>query len=139
VSVSMPSVVYVGLAVTSHDATTINTSRFDELHASTLEDEGPPPPWMSQDIGDIGQRGYTYNHGLDNIYPSGAGADIWGTSDALPHVILDVKPDGGIEFMTRRASGEATSFIDRQRWFENGQEHPARLRHLYFPACFAMT
>jgi regulation of enolase protein 1 (concanavalin A-like superfamily) len=33
------------------------------------------------------------------------------TDPSAAHVILDVKPDGGIEFMTRPATGAATTFI----------------------------
>jgi regulation of enolase protein 1 (concanavalin A-like superfamily) len=33
------------------------------------------------------------------------------SSDSSAHVILDVKPDGGVEFMTRSSSGAQTSFI----------------------------
>jgi hypothetical protein len=69
--------------VTSHDSTALNTSRFDGLHAGDLEDEGPPWPWTDRHIGDTGVRGISYHRGLDNIYPKGAGADIWGTSDAF--------------------------------------------------------
>jgi len=34
-----------------------------------------------------------------------------GTGASAAHVILDVKPDGGIEFMTRRTEGGPTTFI----------------------------
>jgi regulation of enolase protein 1 (concanavalin A-like superfamily) len=151
-TISMTSNVYVGLAVTSHKSTALNTSRFDGLETANLEGEGAPQPWTDWDIGNTGLRGFTYNGGLDNIYLSAAGTDIWGREDAFryvsqwvdgdtdivayvthiedthpfakaglmlrqsltpdsPHVILDVTPDGGIEFMTRRANGAETTFI----------------------------
>jgi regulation of enolase protein 1 (concanavalin A-like superfamily) len=110
-----------------------------------------PSPWTSQDVGSTGQSGSAdYASGVFTV--SGAGADIWGSSDAFrfvsqsasgdvtivarvtgeqntssfakagvmlrgstsasaAHVILDVRPDGGVEFMTRSSSGGSTSFI----------------------------
>jgi regulation of enolase protein 1 (concanavalin A-like superfamily) len=50
---------------------------------------------------------------LDDTSPF-AKAGVMMRADRNPssaHVILDVKPDGGIEFMTRTAAGESTAFI----------------------------
>ena len=111
-----------------------------------------PSPWTSTDVGNVGAAGVSsFSGGLFSV--AGAGADIWGTSDAFqfvsqplagdgsivarldginptrspyakaglmmrqspaadaPHVLLDVKPDGGVEFMTRSNSGGDTSYL----------------------------
>jgi hypothetical protein len=111
-----------------------------------------PSPWTSSDVGNVGTSGVSSYSG-GTFFVAGAGADIWGTSDAFqfvsqpfagdgsivaqldginltqssyakaglmirqslaadsPHVLLDVKPDGGVEFMTRSAAGVSTSFL----------------------------
>ena len=112
---------------------------------------GLPPPWSSDDVGAVGQPGDAIDEN-GTFTVSGAGADIWGDSDAFHfvsqpvsanvdivarvraeqnthtfakaglmirgslaanswHVILDVRPGGGIEFMTRSATGGTTTFI----------------------------
>jgi regulation of enolase protein 1 (concanavalin A-like superfamily) len=111
-----------------------------------------PSPWQNQDVGATGQPGSsTFNGGTFTV--RGAGADIWGTSDAFQftyqsltgdgqivarvasiqntggsfakagimlrasvaansqHVILDLRPTGDIEFMTRSANGGSTSWL----------------------------
>src|SRR4051812_46269956 len=110
-----------------------------------------PTPWTNQDIGSVGQTGSSsFASGVFTV--QGAGADIWGTSDAFQavmqpitgdvqivarvatmqatntyakaglmlrgaltansaHVILDVRPNGSIEFMTRSSNGGLTSYL----------------------------
>jgi hypothetical protein len=150
-NVSMPTNINVSLAVTSHDTSGLNTSTFDHV---TVASANTP---RDIDIGDVGVAG-SYVSQYD-VYPglfslSGAGADIWGTSDAFnffytnmlgdgviqdrvmgftsqnldlfakagvmiretvdassAHVILDVRPNGQVEFMMRSATGEQTTFL----------------------------
>jgi hypothetical protein len=133
-----------GLAVTSHDPAALNTSTFD--HVSAISQA-----FADSDVGDVGIAGSASASAV-GFTVNGAGADIWGTSDAFnflsrgifgdgqmvarvvalqntdtfakagvmirestdpsaAHVILDVRPDGQIEFMTRAASGGTTAFI----------------------------
>jgi hypothetical protein len=142
--VSMPTNINVGIVVTSHDTSALNTSTFDHLSASSATP-------IDSDIGDVGAAGSVAVSETDTRV-SGAGADIWGTADAFNYyysglsndggmfarvvsldntspfakagimirastdpsaaqVILDVKPDGGIEFMTRSANGASTTFL----------------------------
>ncbi len=110
-----------------------------------------PSPWQNQDVGTTGQAGSTtFSSGTFTV--RGAGADIWGSSDAFQfayqplagdgsivarvtgiqntntfakagimlrattaansqHVILDLRPTGDIEFMTRSTTGGATSWL----------------------------
>jgi hypothetical protein len=136
----------VGMAVTSHDTSRLNSAVFDSLHLTQLTRR-----WSET---------FTYGaNANDNarsadgvLHVPAAGADIWGTSDefgfvyqtgrgdaeivarvtglqntspfakagvmlranpgaSAAHVILDVKPDGGLELMTRSTDGGATAFI----------------------------
>jgi len=117
----------------------------------TTAASGLPAPWQNQDVGSTGQAGLsTFNAGTFTI--RGAGADIWGSSDAFQfayqtlngdgqivarvstiqntnsfakagimlrgsvaansqHVILDLRPTGDIEFMTRSANGGSTNWL----------------------------
>jgi len=116
-------------------------------HAQTR----PPAPWRWTDIGAVGTPGDVHLAPDTEWNVSGAGSDIWGTSDSFffvyqplrdgsisntfltetftdrfakaglmirqtldpgsPEVIVDVKPDGGIEFMTRAVQGGITAFV----------------------------
>ena len=141
----------VGVAVTSHDATTLTTSTFRPpfVHHFAF---GLPQGWTDSDIGAVGQPGLSsYDAGTYTVH--GAGADIWGTADAFhflsqglsgdgqivarvtgvestnsfakagimmrlgpggasdSHVVLDLRPTGDIEFMTRSSVGQSTTFI----------------------------
>jgi hypothetical protein len=140
----------IGMAVTSHNTSTLNSAPFDIPSVLTL-----PAPWNDSDVGDVGQPG-TASFTDNTFTVRGAGADIWDTSDSFnflsqavtqdveivarvvsedntdtfakagvmmrgpmhgpadpsaPAVILDVKPDGGIEFMARAGEAEALSFL----------------------------
>ncbi len=72
------SVFYAGVAVTSHDTTTLNTAQVEAL---SLLDGG-----AVMEIGPTGLRG---NAAVDLLQPDrpvtieGAGADIWGSSDSF--------------------------------------------------------
>jgi hypothetical protein len=142
-----PGRALLGIAVTSHDTSAVNSAVLDFLQVTQLT-----RPWSQR-------NSFPSDRGLDNAWTSdgvfhvpGAGSDIWGTSDEFQfvsqtgrgdaeivartvrlddtnrfakagvmmranpgptaaHVILDVKPDGGIEFMTRPADSAATHFI----------------------------
>jgi hypothetical protein len=137
-----------GIAVTSHDPSTLNQANIDTPPAVT----NVAFPWASRDIGDVGTTGFaTYEDATGSFFISGAGADIWGDHDAFhavtqslsgdsqlttrvvseqntsafakaglaigdvapdaPRVILDVKPDGGIEFMARSTAGAPMAFV----------------------------
>jgi hypothetical protein len=136
-----------GLAVTSHDPSTLNQAAFDGSIVASV-----PFPWGSADVGNVGTIGFaTYEDATGTFFISGAGSDIWGTSDAFhavtqslsgdsqlttrvvsedgmngfakagltmgdpspdgARVILDLKPDGGVEFMARSSAGTPMAFI----------------------------
>jgi hypothetical protein len=136
----------LGLAVTSHDPSALNTAVFGGVTLSHL-----PAGWTQHDIGAVGLPG-SASGDLGVFALTGAGSDIWGTADSfhfvagsLPgdgeivarvtsesavntyakagvmmrtslspgsaDVILDARPDGGLEFMSRSTSGGETSFL----------------------------
>lgn len=143
----------MGLAVTSHDTSTVNDAVLDFWAAKTLD-----APWQQADVYtpaylDFASSGNPAFGGQPGVFViPGAGADIWGTVDSFkyvwqdvmpgdatliarvvadqhPHplakagvmmrvstnpsvasVILDVKPDGGVEFMVRPSYRAETEF-----------------------------
>jgi len=139
----------LGLLVNSHDTSALNTSTFDNVTVTAAP--VVPSPWATADVGSTGIAGKaSFANGTFTV--SGAGADIWGTTDAFryvyqsvtgdvdivarvtsvqntntyakggvmlreslaadaAHVILDVRPDGSVEFMTRSSAGYATTYL----------------------------
>jgi hypothetical protein len=146
IAISFPENHYIGLAVTSHNPSVLNTATFDNVLVG----------WSSQDVGSVGVPGrvtFENNH----FIIGGSGSDIWGTADSFHYVyrpltlaapgtdhsigvilqslqntnpfakagvmiresvdpaaatvILDVKPDGGVEFMARSTTGAPMMFV----------------------------
>ena len=54
-----------------------------------------PSPWLSQDIGPVGAAGRSYAAG-GTFTMLGAGADVWGASDALQFAYQPLRGDGTI-------------------------------------------
>ena len=82
-TLAMSGPVLAGLAVTSHDNTTLATAAFDRVSVS--EASGLPAGWQNEDIGQVGRAGSA--SGSDGVFTvRGAGADIWGTTDAFHFV-----------------------------------------------------
>ncbi|HEY2153308.1 MAG TPA: hypothetical protein VGH34_21050 [Vicinamibacterales bacterium] len=137
---------FVGAAITSHDPTQLNHGMFPAAMPAVFT---VPTPWQSVDVGSVGVQGSAFFQN-NTFTVSGAGADIWGTSDAYhivasgveganvlidarvtsedaadtfakagvvltnnfgATVILDVRPNGDIEFMSRPARGEPMQFV----------------------------
>src|SRR4029077_7560322 len=82
-STPFPSgVALYGVAVTSHDPSTLNHGEF-QLSVPTWYPL--PLPWFSQDVGAVGLAGDAWvSDGIFTV--KGAGADIWGTSDSYRRV-----------------------------------------------------
>ena len=143
VSISMANTVYVGLAVTSHDSSTLISSGFDNVLMN----------WNTQEVGSpIAAGSVAEENGAFIVNASGD--DIWGAVDnfhfvSVPvanldnevvavridslqntstfakagimirdsmdstsaHVIIDVKPDGGVEFIRREQTSGGSEFI----------------------------
>jgi hypothetical protein len=158
-SASLSGGLYGGMAVTSHDLSVLNQALFDNVQLTSTLTGGIPNGWAQRDLGSTGLTG-TASYANGTFTVSGAGADIWGTSDSftylydvansLPNesglngteittrvtsiqntdpyakagvmmrasldptasnVVLDVKPDGQVEFMARTSPGAPTMFI----------------------------
>jgi regulation of enolase protein 1 (concanavalin A-like superfamily) len=87
-TVSMEEVMTAGLAVTSHDTTSINTSSFDHVLDASLVP-------LSVDIGDVGIAGIAATETNSTAFTVQAGgADIWGTADAFNYYYQFLKDDG---------------------------------------------
>ena len=88
-ALSLPSSVQAGLAVTSHNTSVRNTSRFDQVSVGTVSSTpvttALPSPWQTRDVGSVGLAGSaTYSSGLFTV--AGAGSDLWGTADSFRFV-----------------------------------------------------
>jgi hypothetical protein len=138
-----------GLAVTSHDPSTVNQATFSETVVGAGGTAASTASWSNRDIGSVGLSGSATIQ-QDGINVRAAGADIWGYADGFhyvyqplrgsglvarvavlqgthvfakaglmirgslaadsAHVILDVRPSGEIEFMSRSADGAETIY-----------------------------
>jgi phosphatidylserine/phosphatidylglycerophosphate/cardiolipin synthase-like enzyme/regulation of enolase protein 1 (concanavalin A-like superfamily) len=109
-TVSMASTVYIGLALTSHDTSSLATASFDNLLIAGGGGSQPPPPaplpsgWSNRDIGAVGQLGSATESG-GTFTVQGAGADIWNTADGFHFVYGSLSGDG--EVRARVASLQA--------------------------------
>jgi hypothetical protein len=114
------------LAVTSHDPSALNTSTFDHVTVSSgpsqdidIGDTGADI-WGTQDafnyfyeaLSGDGQMQVRMTH-LDNTDTfAKAGIMIRASTDpASAHVLLDVRPDGNLEFLQRASTGGETTFL----------------------------
>jgi regulation of enolase protein 1 (concanavalin A-like superfamily) len=87
-TVAMPSDSLGGLAVTSHDTTSYNTSYFDHvLVASQLSNDS--------DVGAVGIAGNGALSGTVAVM-QGGGGDIWDTADAFNYLYTALQDDGQI-------------------------------------------
>jgi regulation of enolase protein 1 (concanavalin A-like superfamily) len=91
---SMPTTVYVGLAVSSHDVTKTAAGAFDHVSnggaASAL-----PTGWSAGDVGAVGPVGSSSESG-GTFTVNGAGADVWGSADAFQFAYTTMTGDGSI-------------------------------------------
>jgi regulation of enolase protein 1 (concanavalin A-like superfamily) len=106
-SFAMPADVYVGLAVSSHDATRLATATFDNVVARTVAAPPPPPPpppppapalpepWKAQDVGAVGLAG-SASASSGTFTVKGAGADVWGAADAFHYVWQPITGDADV-------------------------------------------
>jgi regulation of enolase protein 1 (concanavalin A-like superfamily) len=95
-TVSMGASVLIGLGVTSHDADTAATGAFDNVTV-TAGTPASPRPWMHADIGSVGKTGTASFDPSTNVYTvKGAGADIWGNTDAFHYLYRPMTGDGAI-------------------------------------------
>ena len=93
-TISMGSTVYVGLAVNSGSTTALATATFDNVSVNSTT-ASLPSPWFDQDLGSVGIAGNAnYSNGTFTV--NGAGAQIYGTSDAFNFAYQPLTGDGTI-------------------------------------------
>jgi regulation of enolase protein 1 (concanavalin A-like superfamily) len=90
---SMGADVYVGLAVSSHDAARAATATFDRVSAARTATW--PQGWTASDVGSVGVAGSAH-HSSGIFTVSGAGADVWGTADAFHYAYTPLSGNGSI-------------------------------------------
>ncbi len=89
---TMPRGILAGMAVTSHDRSTLNTTVFAGPFVRNFL-LGLPQGWTDRDVGEVGVAGNsTYQNGVFTV--RGAGANIWGTADSYHLVQFAPFPDG---------------------------------------------
>jgi regulation of enolase protein 1 (concanavalin A-like superfamily) len=96
-TIAMSSTVYVGLAVTAHDAAKLNTSSFSNVSVVPAGHPGSGA-WTGTgvDIGNVGKAGYSSTGADGTVTVAGAGADIWNSSDAFRFNYQKLTGDGSI-------------------------------------------
>ncbi|HEY3886385.1 MAG TPA: hypothetical protein VGL62_14320, partial [Vicinamibacterales bacterium] len=105
---TMSSNVLIGLAVSSHVMGTNASATFDNVSVSAATDGASalPSGWTDADVGTTGAPGGAqYSSGTFTV--TGAGADVWGTADALNYAYTPVTGDGTI--VARVASIQAVN------------------------------
>jgi regulation of enolase protein 1 (concanavalin A-like superfamily) len=98
-TITMPQDLSVGMAVTSHNNTTLTTATLDSVTVSPGSGGGGggglPTGWAEQDVGSVGLAGSAqFSNGTFTVKASGA--DIWGTADAFHYVYQQLTGDGSI-------------------------------------------
>ena len=107
---AMPADVLVGLAVSSHNTSVLATGVFDGVAIEAGGSVPPPPPptlpadWLSSDIGTVGTAGSAAESG--GVFTvKGAGADVWGTTDAFHFAYRPLDGNGTITARVSSVSG----------------------------------
>ena len=99
---------FIGIAVTSHDPSTINDAVLDFLHVKALA-----TPWRQQAFYSPAQPDSAWttqgsNGGLVFHVPA-AGSDIWGTSDSFKFVWQPLAGDGAVVARVTQVPGSHRS------------------------------
>jgi regulation of enolase protein 1 (concanavalin A-like superfamily) len=90
-TVNMPAAVYVGLAVTSRYPGQAATATFTDLNFGSTPTV--PSSWVGTDVGDPDLAGTNSVAGNGTFTVTGAGADIWDTSDEFRFLYQRVQGD----------------------------------------------
>jgi len=104
-TISMGATIYVGVAVGSHVSGTLATATFEWAQMSGGSGSGIstaavapasiPAAWATTDIGAVGAAGAA-SGSAGRFSVDGAGADVWGTSDAFRFTYTSLTGDGTI-------------------------------------------
>ncbi|MGH9410782.1 MAG: SBBP repeat-containing protein, partial [Vicinamibacterales bacterium] len=102
----LPSGTYTFTAVATDNQGASTTSAPITVVVSGTTSRGLPSGWVDVDVGDPGAPGgATYSDGDFSV--SGAGADVWGTSDAFNYAYMPLSGDGTIVAHVTTVSSEA--------------------------------
>jgi regulation of enolase protein 1 (concanavalin A-like superfamily) len=101
-TISMPTTVYVGFAVTSRDPAQTATATFTSLQIGNAL----PTPWRNHDVGSPARTGTAASTGSGAFTVTGAGAAIWGSADEFQYVYQAVQ--GNTEIIARVGSLQVT-------------------------------
>jgi regulation of enolase protein 1 (concanavalin A-like superfamily) len=102
-TVTLPGEVLVGLAVTSHNDTTLARAQFDNVSVTS---RSLPAGWTTADVGAVGVAGSGIQSG-GTFTVKGAGADVWGTADALHLTSTTLAGDGDVIARVAGIAGSA--------------------------------
>ncbi len=95
ITLNLSGSLLAGMAVTSHNATTLSTVTFDTVSVSAAQPGVCPSNWSCADIGYPALAGsQSLNGGTWTV--QGAGGDIWGTADQFHFVSQSLAADGSV-------------------------------------------
>ena len=101
-TISMPTTVYVGFAVTSRDPSQAATAIFTNPQIGTAL----PTPWRNRDVGSPVRTGTAASTASGAFTVTGAGAAIWDNADQFQYVYQPVQ--GNTEIIARVTSLKVT-------------------------------
>ena len=108
-TISMSTSVYVGLAVTSRDDAAVVQANFTNVTiTSSVEPSATLPAtgtWTSSDVGSPATAG-SFSESSGTFIVSGAGTDVWGTSDQFRYAYQTVT--GDVEIIARLSTFQAS-------------------------------
>jgi hypothetical protein len=113
-TMTLPTDVYVGLAVNSGSATTLNTSQFDQVHvAGGVSPVGSYSTWATANSVTGGENGDSDNDGLTNLAEYTLGTDPHSSDPSLLTLAPVVGNSFTLTFLARAASGTGYEGLTR--------------------------
>jgi regulation of enolase protein 1 (concanavalin A-like superfamily) len=110
-TIDMAAAVYVGLAVSSGQNSTLATATFDNVSVTAGVPSPPgslPSGWLNQDVGSVGVAG-TASHVGGIFTVRGSGQQIWNTADGLHYAYQSLTGDGTVVARVGSLTGGASS------------------------------
>jgi regulation of enolase protein 1 (concanavalin A-like superfamily) len=101
-TISMPTTIYVGPAVSSRDAAQLARATFTNLQIGAAL----PTPWRNRDVGSPTRAGAATSSAPGTFSVTGAGEAIWGNADQFQYVYQPIQ--GDTEIVARVASLQVT-------------------------------
>jgi phosphatidylserine/phosphatidylglycerophosphate/cardiolipin synthase-like enzyme/regulation of enolase protein 1 (concanavalin A-like superfamily) len=103
-TIAVGSVVYIGLALTSHNDSAVAKSTIDSVVVSGEASARLPDGWAAQDVGNATPVGGASGSG-DAFSLAGGGSDVWGTDDQFQFAYRSLTGDGSITARVSRVDG----------------------------------